>query len=145
MNTKLNYSPLKKKHLPFFIGVHKESEPKQQELIPALEQRKSEWENLTKQEMAQEPLAQVEVIPDLPEVDQGLLDEGVEVVDNNTLFVANGRKISLPMPLDSINQGLQKPLNRGWRWAAELARYILAKLGIKLKKNGGQFKLVEQS
>ncbi len=71
------------------------------------------------------------------------MDEGVELIDHDTIFV-NNRKIDLPLPLEKINQGLHKPVNSGWRWISELTKYILARFHIVIKKVGDKFKLVEQ-
>lgn len=147
MNSKLNYSPLLgiKTQNPEVVGTtHKEAEPKHLEPLPIKDKVEQEHEVTTENKAIPSSLPQIEVIPDLPEIDQELLNEGVEVVDHDTLFVSAGRKIDLPMPLELVDQGLKKPITNGWRWIAELTRYILAKFGIKIKKDGQKLKLVEQ-
>lgn len=146
MNLGLNYSPLKLKKLPApVIGSgHKETEPKLLEPLLIGDQLEQESEKTVEIKLEPSSPPSVEIIPELPEIDQELLDEGVEIVDHDTLFVSAGRKIDLPMPLESVDQGLKKPITNGWRWIAELTRYILAKFGIKIKKDGQKYKLVEQ-
>lgn len=146
MNSSLNYSPLKPKNESAkIIGAgHKEIEPKLSEPLPIRDQQEQESEKTVESKLEPSSQPPVEVIPELPEIDQELLDEGVEIVDHDTLFVSAGRKIDLPMPLESVDKGLKKPITNGWRWIAELTRYILAKFGIKIKKDGQKYKLVEQ-
>jgi len=146
MNAVLNYSPLepKKKPAQAISPGHKEIEPKSLEPQPIHDQQEQESEKTVESKLEPSSQLPVEIIPELPEIDQELLDEGVEVVDHDTLFVSAGRKIDLPMPLESVDKGLKKPITNGWRWIAELTRYILAKFGIKIKKDGQKYKLVEQ-
>lgn len=146
MNSSLNYSPLnlKNKSAKIIGAGHKEIEPKLSEPLPIRDQPEQEQEQTVETKSGPSSQPPVEVIPDLPEIDQELLDEGVEVVDHDTLFVSAGRKIDLPIPLESVDKGLKKPITNGWRWIAELTRYILAKFGIKIKKDGQKYKLVEQ-
>ena len=137
----LNYSPLKPKSA---VSVHgnKEMEPKPNEKIRVQDQNEDEREPVEEVKTSSQP-SPVEVIPELPEIDKELLDEGVEVIDHDTIFVGN-RKIDLPLPLEKIDQGLHKPVTSGWRWISELTRYILARLHIVIRKVGDKFKLVEQ-
>ncbi len=146
MNTGLNYSPLrsKKESTQAISSGHKEIEAKSLEPLPIYDQPEQESEQTVETKLEPSSQSLVEIIPELPEIDQELIDEGVEVVDHDTLFVSAGRKIDLPMPLESIDKGLKKPITTGWRWIAELTRYILAKFGIKIKKDGQKYKLVEQ-
>lgn len=145
MSGQANYSPitwLSKTENQVSFG-HKEIEPKpvvKKESLSNL----SEQEALPKAETSRQSEPTLEVIPDLPEIDEGLQNVGVEVIDNDSIFVANGRKIDLPMSIATVDKGLHKPLTSGWRWIAELTRYILAKFGIKIKKHGQKYKLVEQ-
>lgn len=122
---------------------HKEAEPKiapQKEPLPDLTEKETQPKNELKSESEQT----IEVIPDLPEIDQELKDQGVEVIDHDTIFTQNGKKIDLPLALDDVEKGFHKPFTSGWRWLSELTAYILAKLGIKIKKHGQKAKLVEQ-
>jgi hypothetical protein len=143
MQKQANYSPIKVDSQLISAG-NKEVEAR----LPHREFTKpsGEKEAELKPESGLEKLSEkevVEVIPELPEIDKELQNEGVELVDHDTIFVAN-RNVDLPMPLEKVDQGLKKPLTSGWRWIAELTRYILAKLGIKIKKDGQKFKLIEQ-
>jgi len=124
----------------------KESEPKFAKDSVVIEVPKTEPES--PKEPAPSPTASVpakiEVLPDLPTVDEELRREGVELIDSDTIFVGT-RRIDLPIPLEKVETGLTKPLNSGWRWVAELTKYILARFHIVVKKVGKQFKLVEQN
>lgn len=137
----LNYTPIKTQKESITYG-RKEAEPKSLiEINPKVDHQKLESEPVIENTATKEP--QIEVIPELPELDDELRDEGVELVDHDTIFVEN-RKIDLPIPLEKVNQGLSKPLSSGWRWLSELTRYILARFHIVIKKTGDKFKLVEQ-
>jgi len=124
----------------------KEGEPKFKESSAVIEAPKTEPERPREQVVSPNPAppAQIEILPDLPTVDEELRREGVELVDSDTIFVGT-RKIDLPIPLEKVESGLKKPLNTGWRWVAELTKYILARFHIVVKKVGKQFKLVEQN
>ena len=142
MDKSLNYSPIKVGHKSILFG-HKETEPKivaPKEPVVEL----SEQVDKPQQEPKSESEPTIEIIPDLPELDQELKDQGVEVVDHDTIFTANGKKIDLPISIDDVQKGFHKPFTSGWRWLSELTAYILAKLGIKIKKHGRKAKLVEQ-
>jgi hypothetical protein len=108
-------------------------------------------ENEEKQELASVPESSperakeiIEEIPELPELDDELKNEGVELVDHNTIFI-NNRKLNLPLPLEDVDQGFHKPLTSGWRWLSELSKYILRRFHIVIKKIGGKIKLVEKN
>lgn len=90
------------------------------------------------------PPPKIEIIPELPEIDDDLKDEGIALEDHDTIFVSS-RRIDLPLPLEEVEEGLHKPLNSGWRWIAELTKYILARFHIVIKKVGQKLKLVEQN
>jgi len=126
-------------------SVGKESEPKYPEPLPVVETVVPEPEQPVEQSISPVPVPppKVEILPDLPTVDEELRREGVELVDSDTIFVGT-RKIDLPIPLEKVDDGLSKPLNSGWRWVAELTKYILARFHIVIKKVGKQVKLVEQ-
>jgi len=124
---------------------NKEGEPKFKEKPVLIETPKKEAERPREQSTSVSgPPPQLEILPDLPTVDEELRKEGVELVDSDTIFVGT-RKIDLPIPLEKVESGLHKPLNSGWRWVAELTKYILARFHIVIKRVGKQFKLVEQN
>lgn len=101
-----------------------------------------EHEQLKEPQTQPGPTPTIQIIPELPELDEELKAEGVELEDHDTIFV-NSRKIDLPLPLERVDQGLHKPVTTGWRWLAELTKYILARFHIVIKKIGNKFRLVE--
>jgi hypothetical protein len=146
MDKGLNYSPLKIGSSPNFSG-NKEAEPK---IMPKIEPKKERevkvlgQEIETSKESNLDSQQAVNVVPELPELDEELKDMGVQLEDSDTIFV-NSRKIELPIPLEEVHEGLHKPLNSGWRWLSEITKYILARFNIVIKKKGNKFKLVEQN
>ncbi len=84
----------------------------------------------------------IEIVPEEPEVDEDLAEQGVEAVSHTSVFVRN-KKVELPLSLDKIEAGLHEPPTSGMRWVAELTKYILSKFHLVIKKVGKTFKLVE--
>ena len=118
----------------------KETEPILKDRLIIESKNTAETEPVVERKTTQ---ASVQVVPELPEIDDELKDMGVELEDSDTIFV-NSRKIELPLPLEQIHEGLHKPLSSGWRWLSEITKYILARFNIVIKKKGNKLKLVEQ-
>lgn len=143
----LNYTPLSSsKKSPLSRGStgvhHKEAEP----LAPHTKDHQENHEQVVEEKVEMESPSelgeQVEIVPEKPEVDQNLEDQGIQAVSTLSFFVKN-KKIELPISPEEVEQGLHKPLTSGWRWLSELAEYILHKFHMTIKKVAGVFQVVE--
>ncbi len=126
------------------FSVGKENEP--QEVLPNKDNKDSQVEIELEEKSELQPEKElmnhgVEVVPEKPEIDEEFLKQGVETGEETSIFVQN-RKIELPLSVEKLEEGLHKPITSGWRWLAELTKYILGKFHLTIKKIGGVFKLV---
>ena len=133
---------LKKTKTSSALPITKETEPRIAKELPIAESGEKTPEK--RLERARKVEQTIEVIPEIPTVDEDLQEKGVEVSNPQAIFVQN-KKIQLPLELAKVDSGLHQPVTSGLRWLAELTEYILAKFHLVIKNVGGQQKIVEQN
>lgn len=69
------------------------------------------------------------------ELDPKLKQAGLEVIDSSTLDPRHN--VKLPISDEKVLEGLHQPVNSSWRWLAEIARFMLIKAHVSLKKIHG--------
>ena len=116
----------------------KEGEPLQvkTEITPSDEIGPETHAEVEKQEEKSE---QVHEIPETPEIDEDLAAAGVTVTPAAAPLPSLEAMVKTPLPDDQIAVGLHQPVTSGFRWLAEICRYMLRQGHIKVKKVGNSF------
>jgi hypothetical protein len=122
----------------------KETEPRIGEPLKIIEPvKESAVEKNEKAPQTESQENNVQVNPEVPEVDEELKEAGVETVKSSSVFV-NNKKIELPISPDDLNEASHKPITSGARWLAEITMYILNKFHLVLRRVGKGFEVVQK-
>ncbi|MFA6005249.1 MAG: hypothetical protein WC775_02070 [Patescibacteria group bacterium] len=131
-----------KKPAPVAGVPHKEAEP----LRIDTGIRSEISEDVVEEQVEAQPTADVAqhvtVVPEKVALTKEQEDLGVQAAETS-IFV-QGKKIDVHIPAEEVEAGLQKPMTSGWRWMAELIKYILHKFHMSVKKVSGVFQYVKE-
>ena len=133
---------LVKKPVPVTGVPHKEAEPIRVDLGNHSEVVEDVIEEQVEAQPTKDVSRHVTIVPEKPALTKEQEDMGVQA--SQTSIFVQGRKVDIPLSAEKVEEGLQKPMTSGWRWLAELVKYILLKFHMTVKKVSGVFQYVKE-